>query len=72
MTEEIFIVVWLLGWAGVTIFTAFINGPYEDRTKPPAFVWPLFFGFAWPAFVVMALIVAFLTWIGSLNKERPQ
>lgn len=73
--ETLIITVWLLGWAGAAIFAAAVIGNVEnypgDSAKSfPAFLFPLVFGWLWPLFLALGLIVAPLAWLSDRTTKR--
>ena len=72
--EAIFLIVLLTGWIGATVFTAAVIGNV-DNARPgdrefPAFVFPLFFGFLWPAALALLIIIAPLQWLADQADKR--
>lgn len=68
--ETVLVSVWLFGWVAATIFTAAVIGNVEnypgDTAKSfPAFVFPLCFGWFWPALLAVGLIFAPLAWLSD-------
>lgn len=68
--ETVAIAAWLLGWAGSTIFAAVVIGNVGKNRDFPAFVWPLVFGWYWPGFLAIGLIVAPLAWLSDRTTKR--
>lgn len=68
--EAILVGAWLFGWAALTIFAAAVIGNAENVRGSgvrdfPTFVFPLFFGWGWPAMLAIILICAPLAWLSD-------
>ena len=73
--ETILFSIWATGWIASTIFAAAVIGNVEnypgDTAKSfPAFVFPLFFGWSWPAVLAVGLIVAPLAWLSDRATDH--
>jgi hypothetical protein len=68
--ETVLIAVWLFGWIAATVCAAaFIgnvkNHPSDKTENFPAFLFPLFFGWFWPAMLALIVVIAPLAWLSD-------
>lgn len=73
MVEIALFAVWIAVWIALTVITAWKVGftenyPGEETPSFPAFIFPLFFGFVWPAALALLIVMAPLTWLAERAK----
>lgn len=72
--QTIAITVWLLGWAGATLFAATVIGNIPNRPgeqpRFPTFLWPLIWGWVWPVLLAGMLVIGPLGWLSDRATRR--
>lgn len=73
--EQALIGIWLIVWAAITVFSACVIGNIENVRGSgvrdfPTFIFPLLFGWAWPALLCFMIICSPLAWLSDRATKK--